>query len=215
MPERANSFASAFFAGTFTAAALLDFNTIASAATECLDGPDLRVAQPGHWYYYSDRTQNRKCWYFQPAEVRAPEATANAPAFAPATARTEDSESPVSRFARDFVQSFYSQPAQGFYSQPPQRESQRNNIPDNSIEAKQTISPMPAKPQRTVRWERPRIEPPPATTGAASAEQRDPPQRPAAERNEKRDPPANVAEREALFQDFVKWQMETELFGRP
>jgi hypothetical protein len=66
-----------------------------------------------------------------------------------------------------------------------------------------------------VRWERPRIEPPPATTGAASAEQRDPPQRPAAERNEKRDPPANVAEREALFQDFVKWQMETELFGRP
>jgi hypothetical protein len=216
MPERANSLASAFFAGTLAAAALLDFNTMAFAATDCLDGPDLRIAQPGHWYYYSDRTQNRKCWYFQPAEVRAPEATANALAFAPAAARVEDPEqSPLSRFARDFVQSFYSQPAQSFYSQPQQRELQQNSIQNNSVEATQTISPRLAKPSRTARWERPQIAPPPTTNGAAISEQRDTPQRPAAEKNEKHDPPPNVAEREALFQDFVKWQMERDVFGRP
>jgi hypothetical protein len=216
MPERANLLALVFFAWTLAVLVLLDFNTMAFGATECLDSPDLRIAQPGHWYYYSDRTQNRKCWYFQPAEVRAPEATANAPAFAPATSRVEDSEqSPLSRFARDFVQSFHSQPTQSVYSQPQQREAQQNTVANNSVEATQTISPRLAKPNRTARWERPQITPPPATNGAAIGDQRDPPQRPVAEKNEKRDPPPNVADREALFQDFVKWQMERQVFGRP
>ena len=206
MPERANSLSSAFFAGALAAAAMLGLDTTASAAADCLENPDLRITQPGRWYYHSDRTQNRKCWYFQPAEARAPEATADAPAAAPAPAGREDSQqSLLSRFATDFVQSFHSQPQQ--------RESQPNSIPDNSVEAGQTISPGPAKPNRTARWERPRVAPPQTTTGAASAEQRDQPQRPAVDSNEKRDPPPNVAEREALFQDFVKWQMDRDVFG--
>lgn len=212
MPERANSLASAFFAATLAAAAMLGLNTTASAAADCLDSPDLRLTQPGHWYYHSDRTQNRKCWYFQPAEVKPQEAAVNAPASAPAstpaTTGNEDlQQSPLSRFARGL--------AQGLYSQSQQRESEQKSIPDNTVEATQTISPAPVKPNRTAREERLRISPPPTTNGSAIPEQRDQPQRPAAERNEKRDSPPNVAEREALFQDFVKWQMERDVFGRP
>lgn len=207
MPERANSLASAILAGALAAAAILGLDTAASAAADCLENPNLRITQPGHWYYHSDRTQNRKCWYFQPAEVGPPEATADAPAYQPATAGREDAQQSIlSRFATDFVQSFHSQPQQ--------RETQQNSIPANSVEATQTVSPRPAKPDRAARWERPRVAPLPTTTGAASAEKDDQPQRPAVDKNEQRDPPSNVAEREALFQNFVKWQMEKDVFGR-
>jgi hypothetical protein len=205
MPERANSVASAFIAGAVAAAALLGLNRTASAAAECLESPDLRITQPGHWYYHSDRTQNRRCWYFEPAE----EATANAAApAAPATAANDDpQQSFLSRLAAGLSQTFSSPPQQ--------RETQPNSIPDNSGETAQTISPRPAKPNKTVQRERPDIAPPPATTGAATAERRDPPRQPGADRNEKRDPPLNVAEREALFQDFMKWQLDRNVFGRP
>ncbi len=204
MPERANSLKSAFAAGTLAAVVILGLDKTASAAADCLENPDLRITQPGRWYYHSDRTQSRKCWYFQPAETAAPEATAPAPAPAPA-AREDSQQSLLSRFATELTQSFQSQPQQ--------REPQQNSIPDNSAEARQTISPKPAKPNATARRERSRVAPPPATTGAASAEQRDQPQRPAVDSNEKSDSPPNVAEREALFQDFVKWQMERDVFG--
>ena len=68
MPERANSLACAFFAGTLAAAALPCVNTMASAGAECLENPDLRTTQPGRWTYHTDRTQNRRCWNFEPAE---------------------------------------------------------------------------------------------------------------------------------------------------
>jgi hypothetical protein len=201
MPERANSLAYASFAGALVAAAILGLDTTPSAGADCLENPDLRITQPGHWYFHSDRTQNRKCWYFQPAEVAAPAATADAPASQPVAAGRDDlQQSLLSRFATELAQSFHSQPQQ--------REAQQNSIPANSVEATQTVSPRPAKPDRAARWERPRVAPPPTTTGAASAEKGDQPQRPAA------DSPPNVAEREALFQDFVKWQMERDVFGQ-
>jgi hypothetical protein len=205
MPERANSLASAFIVSALAAAALLGLNRTAFAAAECLENPDLRITQPGHWYFYSDRTQSRRCWHFQPAE----EASANAAAPAlPATAANDDSQQSIlSRLAAHLSQTFSSPPQQ--------RETQQNSIPDDSGEAAQTIPPRPAKPDKTVRRERPDIAPPPTTTGAATAERREPPQRSAADRNDKRDPPLNVAEREALFQDFMKWQLERNVFGRP
>jgi hypothetical protein len=195
MPERAKSLASAFIAGTLALAALPGVNTAASAAADCLESPDLHVAQPGHWSYYTDRSLNRRCWHFDPAEAPAP-----AQAAAPAPAVNED---PLSRFAASLSQTF----------SPPPPQPQQNSIPDSSGEALQTISPKPAKPARTVRREQPKIAPPPTTNGAATAERHDQSRQPAAENNEKRDPPINVTEREILFQDFVKWQMERD--GRP
>jgi hypothetical protein len=207
MPERAKSLASAFIAGTLAVAALPGVDTTATSAAECLESPDLQVTQPGHWYYHSDRTQSRRCWHFEPAE-----ATANAPAAAAPAATANDDSQPsfFSRFADSLSQTF---------SPPPQQPPQQNSIPDNSGEVGQTISSKPAKPARKVLRERPQTAPPPTTNGAATAEQyaerRDQPQQAVAEKNEKRDSPINVADREALFQDFVKWQMERNMFGRP
>jgi hypothetical protein len=202
MPERAKSLASAFMAGALAVAALPGVDTAASAATECLENPDLHVTQPGHWYYHIDRTQNRRCWYFEPAE-----ATANTPASAaPAAAANDDpQQSFLSRLTAGLSQTFSS----------PQ-QSQQTSVPDNPGESVQAISPKPVKPAKTVRREPPQTAPLPTTTGAAAAgEQHDRPQQPATGKNEKRDPPVNVAEREALFQDFVKWQLERNVFGRP
>jgi hypothetical protein len=199
MPERAKSLASAFFAGTLALAALPGVNTTAPAAAECLESPDLHVTQPGHWSYYTDRSLNRRCWHFDPAEAPAPTTQAAAPAPA------ANEESLVSRFAAGLSQTF----------SPPPQQPQQNSIPDNSGEALQTISPKSAKPARTARREQPKTAPPPTTDGVATAERRDQSRQPAAETNEKRDPPINVTEREALFQNFVKWQMERDVFGRP
>jgi hypothetical protein len=201
MPERAKSLASVFIAGTLAIAALLGINTTASAAAECLENPDLHVTQPGHWSYYTDRSLNRRCWRFDPAE-----ATATTQAVAPAAAANEDSEqSLLARLAAGLSQTF----------SPPPQQPQQNSIPDGSGDALQTISPKAAKPARTVRREHSKTVLPPTTNGAATAEHRDQSRQPAAEKNEERDPPINVAEREALFQDFMKWQMDRTLYGRP
>jgi hypothetical protein len=204
MPERAESLASAFIAGTLALAALLGVNTTASAAAECLESPDLHVTQPGHWSYRTDRSLNQRCWHFDPAEATA--ATATARAVAPAAAASEDSQ-----------QSLFDRLTAGLSQtlSPPPPQPHQNSIPDNSGEALQTISPKPAKPSGTVRREQPKAAPPPTTDGAAIVERRDQSRQPAAEKDEKRDPPTNVAEREALFQDFVKWQTERTMFGRP
>jgi len=45
----------------------------APAADECLSAPNHQPSEGSHWYYRSDRTSNRKCWYLRPAgeEVRS------------------------------------------------------------------------------------------------------------------------------------------------
>ena len=201
MPERANALESAFIVGTLAAASLLGLNTTAASAAEC-QNPDLRTAKPGHWYYHSDRTRHRRCWFFVPAEV-----IVDTPVSAPTAATVGDYS----------LQSLLSYIA-GF-SQPPSAPPQQMEVlqalpyatPDRSGEATQTISPRSARPNRTVRGERPQITPLPVTTGAAV--RRDPPEQRTS--NEKQDLPLNEADREALFQDFVKWQLDKSLFGRP
>jgi hypothetical protein len=57
----------------------------------------------------------------------------------------------------------------------------------------------------------PQIAPPPAMSGAP--DRRDQPEQNAG--NEKQESPLNEADRKALIQDFVKWQLDRTLFGRP
>lgn len=208
MPERANSLASVFIAGTLALAALPGVYTTASAAAECLESPDLHVTQPGRWSYHTDRSLNRRCWHFDPAG-----ATAGTQAAATAPSATMQAAAPAAAENDNSQQSLFGRLAPGLsqaLSPPPQ--PYQNSMPDNSGEALQAISPKPPKPARTVRREQPKTAPPPTTNGAA-AERRDQSRQPAAERSEKGDLPSDVAAREALFQDFVKWQTERTLFG--
>jgi hypothetical protein len=207
MPERANSLVSGLFAGTLASAALLGLSATASSAAECLENPDLRTAKPGHWYYHSDWAQHRRCWFFVPAEVTAdtpvsaPPATVSAPAAA--IVGDYSVQSLLSYFAARF-----SQPP----SPPPQQmeglQRQPITISDRTCEATQ-ISPKHARPNKTVARERPQIAPPPTRTGAAV--RRDQPEQSAS--NERPNLPLNEADREALFQEFVKWGLDRKLFG--
>lgn len=202
MPARASSLGPAFVAGALAAGVLLG-NTTVSSATGCLENPHPGAAGRGHWYYRSDRTQHRRCWFFVPAEV-----TADAPA---------SSAPPAATAGDDYQQSWLSLLMPGLLqppSPPPQPmeapQAQPNPIPDRSGEATQAISSKPVRRSKTVRREQPRMTPPPTTTGAA--ERRDQPKQGV---DEKQPSPLNEAERESLFQDFLKWQMDRHLFGRP
>jgi hypothetical protein len=62
--------------------------------------------------------------------------------------------------------------------------------------------------------ERSQIEPPPATSGVASTERQDQsPQQAKAEKNEKPSGQLTDTERQALFDDFLKWYRDKSIFG--
>jgi hypothetical protein len=183
MPGRTNLRESAFVAVTLAVAALLGLNTTASSAPECLENPDLSAAEPGHWHYRTDRTRNRRCWFFVPAD-----GTAETPVSAPPAAIGNGSQQP--------------QQSEALQTQP-------NAISDRSGEVPQTISSKPSRFNNRIQRAQPQIASPPATTGAA--DRRDLPEPSAS--NQKGDSPLN--DRKALFQDFVKWQLDKTLFGRP
>ena len=146
MPARANSLKSAFIAGTLAAVALLSFSTTASSATECPENPHLRTVQPGHWYHRSDRTRHRRCWFFVPAEVRpAPDPHA-------ATVAGDSRQSWLPFFTPGLLLPPPPPPQQMEATQ-----TQQDTTPDRSGEATQTISPKPARRNKTVRRERPPI----------------------------------------------------------
>ncbi len=210
MPYRVNPLVSAAFIGSLAAAMLLCPNGAALAAGECISKPDQEVNQAGHWYYYVDRVHHRRCWFFEPSK-----ATVSPPSFAdrgPAP-NTDSQQSWFSRFASDVAKTFSVEPRQtsisAFSSEPPQ-----NSIPDNSDPATKLASPKHSRTNKVASRERPQIEPPPATSGVASAERQDqlPPQG-TSEKNEKRSPQLTDAERQALFDDFLKWYRDRSIFG--
>jgi hypothetical protein len=217
MPNRAKSFASALLGGvivTGVPAALvpLSLSVTASVAGECLESPNERTTQPGHWYFHFDRTLNRRCWFFQPSEARSSdakssEATAGPSAAAAPPATNQDSL--LSRITAGFSQGLSPLPQQQQYV-PPQA-----GIPDEAGDAARA-SPKPPKAGRVSRREQPQTAAPPTTSGAARVERSpDQPQQPAsgADKDERPAAPVNVAEREALFQDFIKWQRDRTVFG--
>ncbi|MBO0752967.1 MAG: hypothetical protein J2P53_12695 [Bradyrhizobiaceae bacterium] len=115
----------------------------------------------------------------------------------------------MSRFTEGLAETF-SPPRQALPPTPPQE----NTSTENSAEVPQAVAPKPPRHyNRTAHQERPHTARPPTTSGAASVENQD--RSPAQSGDDKRDSPLNLADREALFQDFMKWQMERSMFGRP
>jgi len=212
MPHRVNSLVRAVLAGSLAAAVLFDPNWTASAASGCIEKPDQEVSRAGHWYYYVDRVNHRRCWYFEPSQ-----ATISPPPSADRTpAPNGDSEQYwFSGFAADLAKSFATEPRQSSISAF-SSELQQNSILDNSGTVTRTTSPNHPRTNRIARQERSQIETPPTTNGIASAERRDelPSQR-TGEKDEKQKPQLSAADRETLFNDFLKWYTEKGVFGRP
>src|SRR5258708_30406207 len=137
MPYRVNPLVSAAFIGLLAAAMFLCPNWAAWAAGECISKPDQEVNQAGHWYYYVDRVQHRRCWFFEPSKATVrPSSSADRVAVP----NTDSQQSWFSRFADDVAKTFSSEPQQtsisAFSSEPPQ-----NTIPDNSSTATKLTSP--------------------------------------------------------------------------
>ncbi len=42
----------------------------AAAAEDCITSPNSTPPQGRHWYYRTDRTANRRCWYLAPKDVK-------------------------------------------------------------------------------------------------------------------------------------------------
>jgi hypothetical protein len=112
----------------------------------------------------------------------------------------------LSRFAAGFTQPSPAPPQQQIVSQP-------YAAPEEPAETPRIAPPKPPRVSKVSRRERerPLAAPPPATTGAAERQQDQP--QPAAEKDEKPTTPVNVADREALYQDFMKWQRNRTAYG--
>src|SRR4029077_1906386 len=57
-------------------------------ADNCLAAPNSSAPQGSHWYYRTDRANQRKCWYFRAPGEPAQQATAQATSEAPPAAQS-------------------------------------------------------------------------------------------------------------------------------
>jgi hypothetical protein len=193
MPIRADSLVPAIIAGSLAAAMVLGVSWPASAAEECLERPTRHVDQGGHWYYYFDRVQRRKCWYLEMSPTAANPAPSPDPAYFP---DPNSGQSWFTRFSTGLEQ------ALSLGTQP-------TNVPDGFGEPAKAASPKPARADSrpVVRRERSRLPPLPETSGAASPQSRVqtlPPT--AAEKDARRASAPTTADREALFEEFLRWR---------
>jgi hypothetical protein len=97
MPKCPILFAPAVAAGLFSTVITLNPNWVL-AAGDCIEQPNREPAAGGHWYYRTDRLNNRKCWYLtEPEPVTS---QAEGPKAAPSnetTLKQEDTRPAVGR----------------------------------------------------------------------------------------------------------------------
>ena len=199
MLYRPNPLVHAVYAGSLAAAVMLGANWAASAAGACIEKPNQQIDQAGHWYYYTDREHHRRCWFFETSEVTT------SPASSPDQAL----------FANASQQSWFSRFAAGLAQTVPS-ETQKNNAPDDSNTVMKSTSPKHPKTNKIAKKERSRIVPLTQTTGVARAESGDQSLlQSASERNAIQSPQLTAADRDALYQEFLKWYVDRSILGRP
>jgi hypothetical protein len=222
MRHRVNSLVFMVSVSLSAAAALLGATSVASAAERCFEKPG-RETELGHWYYHTDRLHHRRCWFFEPSEATATPSASTDRTPAP----NANSDPPwYFRFATGIAQTFSAEPKQNSMSSP-SAETPQNNISaysseppqssllNNSGSVTRTASPKHSTPRKIAR-DQPQLAPAPTTTGVASTERRNqlPPQS-AAEKDEKQAPQLTDAERQSLFEDFLKWYRDRGIYGQP
>jgi hypothetical protein len=213
MPYQFNPLVSAVFESSLAAAMFLCLNWDAEAASECVGKPDLSVSQAGHWHYHVDRVHHARCWFFEPSKATVSQA--GSADHVPAQ-KTDSQQSWFSRLTTVLAKSFSKQPQQSsvqqssilaYSSEPPQ-----NTVVDGSIVVTMLTSPKHPRTNKIVSRERSQTKPPPATSGAANAERHN--QFPGnGEKNEKPARQLMDTERQALFDDFLKWYQDRSVFG--
>jgi hypothetical protein len=190
MSECVISCVKAVAAGLIATAVMLGTGR-AALADDCLAGPDRPPAPGGHWYYHLDRAADRKCWYLvEPARAPATETAEPQPASEPPPQLQSQPQPAFGAFFSSL----------GFGSPPPQPDPGDARITLQSIR--------PADPRSDeAAGRQPRV----ARRPVAEASLAQKPHRPVHARTptEHADEPAASpaqAERDALFQQFLKWR---------
>jgi hypothetical protein len=170
--------------GLLATAIMLGTNGVALAADDCLAGPNRAPAPGGHWYYHLDRASDRKCWYLV-------EPAAQAPVAPPPTAQAPFPQLAPEPTPQPGLGAFFS--SLGFPT-----ASQPNTTGDARI-----VQPAPADDLRggeTPPARQPRVV-------LAAKQHRLVHLRPPAEHAEERSAASlNQAERDALFEEFLRWR---------
>jgi hypothetical protein len=200
MRYRTNPLVPAVYAGSLAAAVALGANWAASAAGGCIAKPNQQIDQAGHWYYYTDREHHRRCWFFETSEVTT------SPVSSPDQALSAAADSQPSWFSR-----FSAGLAQTVSS-----ETQQNNAQDDSSTATKKHLLKASKDQQNSQR---RAVPDRAASRdncVASTERGDQllPQA-ASERNETQSPQLTASDRDALYEEFLKWYVDRSILGHP
>jgi hypothetical protein len=170
-------------AGLFVAVIVLGANRTAVAADDCLAGPDHPPAAGGHWYYHLDHASDRKCWYLVEAAARAPTAEAVQPQPEPSPQPTPQPGFGAffSTLSTGFPGSTAAQPsttdARGPQTAPAEDVRTTQAAPARGAAAVAALAPKPHHPRPPVAH--------PDGHAAATSDQ---------------------AERDALFQEFLRWR---------
>jgi hypothetical protein len=177
-------------AGLFASAIMLGGNSAALAAYDCLAGPNRAPAPGGHWYFHLDRTNDRKCWYLVEPDTRGP--TAEAPPTQPLPSAEPTPPGFGSFFSLMGLSSApVGAPPDTGSSAGRTGDSARADDPRNAA----APSPRPAAGHR------------PDTQAALTPKpRRSPPARPPTEHADEQPASPDQAERDALFQEFLRWR---------
>ena len=182
-------------AGLFVAVIVFGANRTAVAADDCRAGPDHPPAPGGHWYYHLDHTSDRKCWYLVEPEARAPTAEAVQPQPAPEPPPQLPAPQPgfgafFSTLSAGFSGSAAAQP-----TTPDARGPQ--TAPADDLKNTETAPARDLHPARR-----------PAAVAALAPKPHQPAhtRSPAEHADERAAAPPDQAERDALFQEFLRWR---------
>ena len=196
MQKRINSRVPALTAGLFAVAFALDTGPL-FAASDCVADPSRAPAQGGHWYYHVDRSTGRKCWHLTEADppARPPQAE---PAPVPVQ--------PVPDAPRQQpLAAFFSSLTSGFST-----ASVGTAQPDTANrDPRAAVAALPDAPRADQvaprRRQRADAKPP----APAPKPDRQAPTRPAnAPAEQPRAASLSQAERDALFQEYLRWKQK-------
>jgi hypothetical protein len=158
------------------------------AAGDCFAAPTRPPGPGGHWYFRLDRAKNRNCWYLVEPDVRRPTAEAPQPPAEPA----------AQPFGSLFSLMGLSSPATGPQPDPA----------NNPGRIGETARPDDPRNDGATQGSRPRMTRHPDAQAALTPKpRRPPPARPPADHADEQ--PASSperAERDALFQEFLRWR---------
>jgi hypothetical protein len=205
----------AFFVSSLGAAMFLCLNSAAGEASECVGKPDRSVNQAGHWHSRAHRGRSQSPLEDNSivvATVRSdvvlragPGADFSAIGHVPRGTELETTDCIGGWYQVEF------NGIAGFVgAADPGNDTAIRRSSGRRAEDRKLTSPKHLRTNKIVSRERLQTKPPPTTNGVANAERHD--QLPGnGEKNEKPAPQLTDTERQALFDDFLKWYLTVRL----